>query len=875
MNAYISLTALTGGGANSLDGIAVANLLDGSSAIVMLAPPDNRVYFHVWDEDSVLAESSPDVIKADDNGVAPGRWILKKVYVTAPYGTLPIANGGTESTTAATAIAALGGVAHSLATAINDFIVASGAGVFIKKTLAEVKTILGLGSAAYVDLDTDGTLAANSDTKVATQKATKTYADGLVVGLLDDRGSYDASGNVWPSTGGSGTAGAILKGDLWYISVQGTLGGVLAVVGSSIRALVNTPGQTAGNWDILNVGLGYTPENAANKRTSFQATPDDTHYISEKLAKDSLDGKISHSLATALSDMLFASGVGAFVKKTLADGRTLLGLDGATTDILVGGGVGTAPVWTTATGAGPPVRQDSPSLIAPTRSVANSDNDSSLDFSTTAFAKSQDAILRRNPDQAVHMTAAASGSTGITVADSDQLDMGTNNGMVAGFFNVPDLTPAANIILYEKLTGGVGVQLELVATTGIIRFTINATAYNSSVAPAATDKTMHHVAAVWTVGAVNTTVDFYWDCVALGTQQTAANPGTVSNAAALYILGTSAVRTEGDTSGVVLYNRALTAAEVLSLYRNGIAFVDKWGSQTNLLTGIYDDFNTNCANGAAIDAAYSPYWVDNSATSTSITSKVWSITANNGAGLGVGGFIIGKSYRVSGLNITTLTGTWNWKQSGGTVIESVTGTGLKSVEFTAVGEQIFLTSGSAGATLVIDQSGGVVTEVQIGATLALESEGIQVDGWKDSSTNGLNATYPTTGSSITRHVQLNTEMLLSVTNVSLAANADTTIYTVPTGRRALLTKAILVAGADAGATSALSIGADGTETDFIPAAVLSNLDAANDVVILQPVPVAALPVKNKSYAAGTVIQAQVATQSGGATNTLYLFGILY
>jgi hypothetical protein len=40
-------------------------------------------------------------------------------------------------------------IKHSLATAISDFLVASGAGVFVKKTLAEVKTILGLGTAAY------------------------------------------------------------------------------------------------------------------------------------------------------------------------------------------------------------------------------------------------------------------------------------------------------------------------------------------------------------------------------------------------------------------------------------------------------------------------------------------------------------------------------------------------------------------------------------------------------------------------------------------------------------------------------------------------------------------------------------------------------
>jgi len=39
-------------------------------------------------------------------------------------------------------------VRHSLATAANDFLVASGAGVFVKKTLAETLTILGKGAAS-------------------------------------------------------------------------------------------------------------------------------------------------------------------------------------------------------------------------------------------------------------------------------------------------------------------------------------------------------------------------------------------------------------------------------------------------------------------------------------------------------------------------------------------------------------------------------------------------------------------------------------------------------------------------------------------------------------------------------------------------------
>lgn len=119
-----------------------------------------------------------------------------------------------------------------------------------------------------------------------------------------------------------------------------------------------------------------------------------------------------------------------------------------------------------------------------------------------------------------------------------------------------------------------------------------------------------------------------------------------------------------------------------------------------------------------------------------------------------------------------------------------------------------------------------------------------------------------------------TVCLLSATTVAFNADADTTIYTVPVGKRCILSHAIIVAGADAGATTTIAIGANGTETDFIPANTLSNLDAQYDSVIVKPIP-NTTPLKNKSYAAGTVIQAQVATQSGGATNTVYLFGTLY
>src|SRR3990167_4729891 len=77
---------------------------------------------------------------------------VNQVPPNASYWTLMVEKGadGAQGDTGGTGnLATLGGIAQSLATAANDFLVASGAGVFIKKTLAEVKTILGLGTAAY------------------------------------------------------------------------------------------------------------------------------------------------------------------------------------------------------------------------------------------------------------------------------------------------------------------------------------------------------------------------------------------------------------------------------------------------------------------------------------------------------------------------------------------------------------------------------------------------------------------------------------------------------------------------------------------------------------------------------------------------------
>lgn len=84
-----------------------------------------------------------------------------------------------------------------------------------------------------------------TDTQIAGEVSNRNSAiAAAVVGLYDNRGTWDASGGLYPATSGSGTAGAVLKGDTWRISVAGM--GYDA--GDSISAEVDTPGQTAGNW---------------------------------------------------------------------------------------------------------------------------------------------------------------------------------------------------------------------------------------------------------------------------------------------------------------------------------------------------------------------------------------------------------------------------------------------------------------------------------------------------------------------------------------------------------------------------------------------------------------------------------------------------
>jgi len=290
------------------------------------------------------------------------------------------------------------------------------------------------------------------------------------------------------------------------------------------------------------------------------------------------------------------------------------------------------------------------------------------------------ANLARVPNQGVAMTSATSGSNGITVADNDNIDFGTGNYTLVWKGSIPDWTPSSAVVLIQKTDGTNGWILQ-VATSGVLQLVRNAEAAKSSTAaPSITDGTTHEIVCVVTTetASVAGSVVFYVDGVQLGDTVTitAGSPTTVSNSTALYVVGTSSTRSASTTYHAYTFNRALTAAEVLDLYRNGISYADQWGSQTALTSG-------------------------------TLTT--------------------GKKYRI------------NTYVSDDDFTNIGAASNASGVEFTATGTTP--THWAHSSSLV-----------EIGATLALEPEGINETNWQDSSTNNLDATYPTTGWSLTRKV---------------------------------------------------------------------------------------------------------------------------
>jgi hypothetical protein len=126
-------------------------------------------------------------------------------------------------------------------------------GPTVTDDLAGGRTVT-FGSASALDADTDGTLAANSDSRIATQKATKTYVDNAVTGLFDFKGATNCSANPnYP---------AASKGDAYVVSAAGKIGGASGAavdIGDVYVASADNAGGTqagvGASWFILEHNL--------------------------------------------------------------------------------------------------------------------------------------------------------------------------------------------------------------------------------------------------------------------------------------------------------------------------------------------------------------------------------------------------------------------------------------------------------------------------------------------------------------------------------------------------------------------------------------------------------------------------------------------
>ena len=219
----------------------------------------------LWEDAAGLVPITGNVVLADEYGYV-------RAYLTAGFYDVAI-------------------VAGSLTKTLVDVSI----GIAAVESVNGQTGIVVLG-ASDVGADPAGTGATAASSAVSSHSGAtdphgdRAYAESLVVGLWNDRGNFDASVNAYPSSGGSGTAGAILKGNIWTVSVGGTLPTAQVVgVGDTVRALIDTPGNTQGNWAIQEQNIGYVPENSANKSTGTALGTSDTLYPTQKAVKTYVD----------------------------------------------------------------------------------------------------------------------------------------------------------------------------------------------------------------------------------------------------------------------------------------------------------------------------------------------------------------------------------------------------------------------------------------------------------------------------------------------------------------------------------------------------------------------------------------------------------
>jgi hypothetical protein len=344
----------------------------------------------------------------------------------------------------------------------------------------------------------------------------------------------------------------------------------------------------------------------------------------------------------------------------------------------------------------------------------------------------------------VAMTAAASGSNGIRVLDNADIRFGTGNFAIHWEGSLPDYTPASNLSLYVKSSGVTNVVFGIY-TAGTMRMFLNQVDYASTVATGLTDGSNAKLSVVVTreSASVAGSVAFYVNGVQLGSSVSipAGSPGTTDFAVSAYISGNSSVRIASDTQQAIIYNRALSAAEVLSLCVNGPALADIGASQVNLFTGQTPSITDSGGSAGSYDVGTRT--MSNTGTGADNSYPRFTFAL---------GMVVGVRYRVSGLltgvNLTVINAIRTGASGFASQVAYNSTTGVFSAEITAETANLyFLTNSTLGTwSITIDN----MTVARIGITGQWNAQDAQSNTGQifDSSGNKNHALLPAAGATI-------------------------------------------------------------------------------------------------------------------------------
>lgn len=381
-------------------------------------------------------------------------------------------------------------------------------------------------------------------------------------------------------------------------------------------------------------------------------------------------------------------------------------------------------------------------------------------------------------DPAIQMTAAASGSNGITVADDDDIDFGTGDFFLHWEGSLPDWTPGASQRVLRKYDAAAAGFILNVNTNGTLAFSLFAGAgllsYDSTTATGLQGGSIAKVTVSVVRSSASTagSVTFYLNGTQLGSPVSiaAAASITASTSTAMAICGgdgtTGTQRTASNTISCIVGNFAPTAAEVLDLCTNGIPESWKWGSQTAL--SLETNFETGSLVGSGLlSGADGTYAINSTSPISGVydgkfvyssgSSSIYITTTNIPVSTT-------KTYRLSfdvkgsksGLTIGRVQARTNTTGAASGASQNLTGsasitTTTSRASFTfipSIAIQSFrldtLSGFSAADEFQIDN----IQVVQIGATFAALPETIPASGalaWTDSSGNTAGGTLPAAG----------------------------------------------------------------------------------------------------------------------------------